>query len=69
MNNLKDAIESDFYKGDMDKPIASDVGELIEQLKRLPRHLPVNHGFGEGCSLTVYNIKDGAFLEIGECDE
>lgn len=66
MSGLEKIIPEEFYKGDVDKPTACDVGELIEQLQRLPRHLPVKSGFGEGCQLVVYNIKDGAFLEIEE---
>lgn len=63
--SLKDLIPSEFYRGDEESPYAETVGQLIEQLQRLPADLPVMHGFDYGCCLTVYNInQDDAHLEI-----
>ena len=68
--SLKDIIPSEFYKADESSPFAETVGELIEQLKRLPRDLPVRHGFDHGCSPTVYNIKqEDVNLEIEDADD
>ena len=37
-------------------PIATNVGELIKQLQRLPHALPVESDWGGGVELTVYNV-------------
>ena len=68
--SLKDIIPSEFYSSAEESPYAETVGELIAQLERLPRDLPVKHGFDEGCRLTVYNINQGdAHLEIVDADD
>lgn len=45
------------------------VGELIEQLKRLPPELEIQQGFDEGARLVVYNCRTTPHLEIEECEE
>lgn len=69
MDNLKDQIPPEFYRGELDKPIAGTVGALREKLAELPADLPVEQGFGVGCQLVVYNINhENAHLEIEEVD-
>ena len=53
---MKDQIPEEFYKYEGDKPAADNVGELIEQLKKLPSGLPVEATFSDGVQLAVYNI-------------
>lgn len=36
--------------------VVETVGEMIEQLKRLPPDLPVQQGFSERAVLTVFNV-------------
>jgi len=69
MSEMKDVVPSEFYRGDEEKPYCETVGELIEQLQRLPCDLPIKQGYEDGCTLTVYNIKTDAHLEITEADE
>ena len=66
---LKEVVPKEFYRGDMNKPMADDVGSLITELERLPKGMPIFQGFGEGCALAVFNIDQGAYLEILEADE
>ena len=58
-----------FYRGDQTKPYCETVGELIEELQRLPEDLPIEQGMGGvGCRLVVYNIKSNPFLAVEDDD-
>ena len=48
------AIPEEFYKDDT-QPVVRTVGELIKQLQRLPKSLPIETGFGDAAKLTVFN--------------
>ena len=61
MNKAK--IPNYFYKSDLSKPILRNVGDLINELKKLPKDLHL-----EGCSLTVYNFNTGPCLAIDDED-
>lgn len=49
----KDIIPDDFYRGDLEHPIADSVGELIQILKRLPPEMRLSESY----EIIVYNIK------------
>ncbi len=38
------------------QPAPENVGSLIEILQKLPKDLPVNHGFEEGVKLVWFNV-------------
>lgn len=66
---MREKIEECFYRGD-DHPKATNVGELIEQLKRLPPELKVDSNFSHGVQLVVLNVSSyRPFLELQEIDE
>lgn len=66
---MKNKIEECFYRGES-KPKAMTVGELIEQLKRLPEELKVDSSFSHGVQLVVFNISSSRpFLELQEIEE
>lgn len=48
MGNLKNQIPPEFYREELDKPVAATVGELRKKLAELPDDLPVELGFGIG---------------------
>lgn len=54
-------------------PRAYTVGEVVDQLKRLPPDLPVESGFGKGVELIVFNVGakhvDGPHLDFHEISE
>lgn len=53
--DLRDVIDVEFYKGES-QPRASNVGELILILQRLPSDLPVYSSFDSRVEVGVYNI-------------
>jgi hypothetical protein len=57
-------IPRKFYnENDKEFPvIAYTVKELIEKLKELPGDLKVNHTFGDGVQLIVYNIEEEKYI-------
>lgn len=59
--NLKSKIRGEFYKGDLDRPIAETVGELINLLLELPEDLPIDPWDG-GVAVIVYNVSSDAHL-------
>lgn len=66
---MADDIPREFYYGD-DHPICYTVGDLVEQLKRLPRGMKINQGFGRGVEVIVYNHgRSDCHLEFEEVDE
>ncbi|MBE8233552.1 MAG: hypothetical protein HAW67_07415 [Endozoicomonadaceae bacterium] len=67
--DLKQIIPTGFYHSDSAPHSATNVGELIEQLKKLPSHLPINSSRNSGCIVTVFNINADAFVEIEELRE
>lgn len=69
MSESKKGIPFDFFNSKGNPIICETVAEVIEQLKRLPLDLPVNHRFGNGVQLTVYNINDQPHLEFEEADD
>jgi len=65
-------IDPCFFKGDLKKPKARNVGQLIKQLERLPKTLSVSPAFySSGVELTVYNISqdNGRHLKIDEVEK
>jgi len=71
MSELKDKISPEFYNGDHVTPRVGTVGELIEQLKRLPKDLALS-GWPERFSheVVVYNISShNTHLTIEEVDQ
>ncbi len=55
---MENKIPKEYYKADLESPVAEDVGSLINLLNQLPSDLVIQQGWGEGVSLSVYNIKD-----------
>ena len=70
MQDLKDVIHKDFYH-ETGKPVVCDtVGEVIEQLNRLPKDLEVSQGFGESVRIVVYNIsRENPHVSFEEDDQ
>ena len=62
---MRDRVPKDFYRGDIARPIVTNVQELQEQLARLPGDLPIDIHHG-GVSLHVYNIDKDARLSFEE---
>jgi len=51
-------------------PVAYNVGEVIEQLRKLPKDLPVTAGLGDGVKLKWFNVgDDDEGLDFDEVDE
>ena len=70
MNKFKDNTPAEFYRGEIERPMATQVSDLIWQLKKLPQDMLIKQGFGDGVQLTVYNINSAApFLEFEEVDD
>lgn len=68
MGMIRQDIPEDFYKGDY--PVVYTVGELIEELKRLPEDLPITLGFNQGVGVVVYNVdRDSIHLSFEECED
>lgn len=53
---MGDEIPKEFWQGLSVKPVARNVQDLITQLSRLPRDLPVHAAFNQGCKLVVRNV-------------
>ena len=51
-------IHDDFCKAG-NHVVCQTVGELIAELHRLPKDLPVKAGFEHGVELVVYNVTQG----------
>lgn len=67
--NYKDVVPKCFWHDSEPTPIAHTVGELIDELSRLPRELEISTGFNNGAMVVLYNIdKDGMHVEIVEVD-
>ena len=49
-------IPEHFYSGKSEPQAVKTVGELIDQLKRLPRNLPMECGTNKECVIYVYNV-------------
>ena len=65
-------IARKFRHKDEKRPVAYDVGGLIEILKELPDTLPVKGSIGDrgGVQLAVFNYgKPGCHVEIEEVDD
>ena len=58
MTDLKKIIPKEFFRGRMPKPVCMNVAELIRELQKLPKDLPVHEGFNVGVKLIVYNIDE-----------
>jgi hypothetical protein len=58
INIMKDLVPEKFYKGDIDKPQAQNVGDLKKLLDELPDHLNIEQGFDKGVTLVVFNIRN-----------
>lgn len=69
--NYKDVIPKCFWHDSEPAPTVRTVGEMIEQLQRLPPDLEVRAGWSDAAMLVVYNInnRDCIHLEICEVDE
>lgn len=65
----KDIVPKCFWHDSEPTPIAWNVGELIDELSRLPRELEISTSFNNGAMVCLYNIdKDGMHVEIGEVE-
>jgi hypothetical protein len=65
----KEVIPKCFWHDSEPTPVAETVGDLIEQLQRLPPDLEVRAGWYAGAALVVFNIdRDNMHLEICEVD-
>ena len=65
----KDKVPKCFWHDSEPTPIAYTVGELIDELSRLPRELEVSTGFNTGAMVCLFNIdKDGMHVEIIEVE-
>ena len=65
----KDTVPKCFWHDSEPTPVARTVGELIDELSRLPRELEVSTGFNNGAMVCLYNIdKDGMHVEIVEVE-
>lgn len=61
-------VPAEFWSGNT-KPKAFTVGELIEQLQRLPHEIEISSGFNPGVGLCLYNVdRDGMHLEFFEIE-
>lgn len=60
MSSLKQVVPVEFYNAEKGggHPVVRTVGELIDQLQRLPRDLAIGNSESEAAMLTVPNIKD-----------
>lgn len=66
----KDTIPKAFWHDSEPTPVVRTVGEMVEQLQRLPPELEVTAGWSNAAMLVVYNIdKDGMHLEVCEVDD
>lgn len=65
MSDLRDVIPSMFYRGDEQKPVATNVGELIEILQRLPSDLKLD----EDSRVVVYNVKSNPIVSVEDADD
>ena len=69
MGKYKDLVPAEFWSGN-ETPKAYNVGELIEQLERLPKEIELSSGFSDGVGLVLYNIdRDGMKLEFSEIED
>lgn len=69
IKTYKDIVPKCFWHDSEPTPIAYTVGELIDELSRLPRELEVSTGFNTGAMVCLYNIdKDGMHVEIVEVE-
>ena len=65
----KDTVPKCFWHDSEPTPVAYTVGELIDELSRLPRELEVSIGFNNGAMVVLYNIdNDGMHVEIVEVE-
>ena len=65
----KGIVPKCFWHDSEPTPIAYTVGELIDELSRLPRELEVSTGFNTGAMVCLYNIdKDKMHVEIVEVE-
>lgn len=72
MDKYKETVPRGFWNSDTPTPTAETIGELIDVLKQLPPEVTIKQGFGEGVSVTLYNIGgdfDGSHVEFGEVEE
>ena len=69
MTDLTKVIHKDFYHNTGQPILCDTVGEVIEQLNRLPKTLNIGQGFGETVRITVYNISsDNPHVAFDEVD-
>jgi hypothetical protein len=69
MSDLKNEIERAFYRDDVDPIICEDVGDLIMQLKKLPKDLSIKQGLCDGVRLIVYNVDTNPVLSFDELQD
>lgn len=69
MKDLKKVIHKDFYHDTGTPVLCETVGEVIEQLNKLPKDLDVVQGFGDAVRITVYNIsRENPHVSFDEID-
>lgn len=65
----KDKVPKAFWHDSEPTPTAYTVGELIDELSRLPRELEVKTSFNDGVMIVLYNIdKEAMAVELVEIE-
>jgi hypothetical protein len=65
-HTLRSRIPEQFFMDTSTYPQIRSVGNLLDQLKQLPRELPVKSGMADWAQAVVYNINTDAFLTLEE---
>ena len=68
--DYKGIIPKAFWHSSEPTPVAYTVGDLIDELKRLPEELEIKVGFGDGAKIVVFNVgQDDIHVELCELDD
>ena len=69
MNKWQNKIPIEFYNSIAPTPKVKTVGELISQLERLPKDLPIKQDYPDvGASVSVFNIRSDIGLSLEPMD-
>jgi hypothetical protein len=69
MSDYTNGIHKDFCNANYEPVLVQNVGELIEQLKRLPPGTKLDTEHSEFIRIVVYNASDIPEVSFEECDE
>ena len=69
MSDYTNGIHKDFCNENNGPVLVQNVGELIEQLKRLPPETELDTEHSEFIRIVVYNASDIPEVSFEECDE